>query len=210
MKKILITASRILREHALTLAMIIGAIVSITIAGFAKFADECERVPDEVLRLHILAESNSKEDQAFKYELRDFILANFTQELGDCDSLESARIKSEELLPLIEKSAQNFAARSDITAEITRMYFPTRVYGSGAPHNSLTLPAGNYTALRIVIGEGNGDNWWCVMFPLLCVSAVTDNTQAVDVISVPEPIKEKDTPKVKFAVFELFAGIFKK
>jgi len=196
----------LLKKHTLTFAMIIGAVVSILVAGFTAFATECERIPEEVLRLHILAESNSYEDQRFKYELRDYILENFTQEFVECDTLASAKQTGRWLLPEIESTAQQFADEKNyitkINAEITKMYFPTRVY------SNQTLPAGNYTALRVTIGEGEGDNWWCVMFPLLCVPAVSESEQEVtSAIALPEVVD--DVPQVKFAVFEVFARWFK-
>ncbi|MCL2070750.1 MAG: stage II sporulation protein R [Oscillospiraceae bacterium] len=205
----------LLKKHALSIAMLAGAIASVAIAGFGSFAADCERIPDEVLRLHIIANSDSKEDQQFKYKLRDRILQNFTPILGECGTLESAKRTSESLLPEIEKLSREFAAENnyntEITAEITEMYFTTRVY------DNLTLPAGNYTALRITIGEGNGKNWWCVMFPLLCVPAVADNSEVetTDAINVRNASTEdgneaaNDAPKVKFAVFEFLSGFFK-
>jgi stage II sporulation protein R len=193
-----------LKKHALTLSMLIGAVISVMIAGFSSFAGECEKLPDSVLRLHIIANSDSKADQDFKLQLRDFILDNFSSQLQACDSLESACNAAEDLLEEIQIKATEFALLHDcetqIKAEITQMYFTTRIYDSG------TLPAGYYTALRITIGEGKGKNWWCVMFPLLCVPAVGE-TQAAPVINLPETVT--DSPKIKFAVFEFLSGLFK-
>ena len=192
----------VLKKHGLSFAMAVGAVVSVVVAGFGSFAEECERVSDEVLRLHIVAASNSPEDQQFKYELRDYILRTFSPVLGSHDSLEAAREKSMEALPEIERAAREFAAerfgdrlQPDINAQIVEMYFTTRVY------DGFTLPAGNYVALKIVVGEGQGDNWWCVMFPPLCVPAVGENA-AVDAINIP---KSANVPKVKFAVYEFLS-----
>jgi stage II sporulation protein R len=187
--------------------MFIGTVVTIMVAGFTSFASECERLPDTVLRLHVLAESNSEEDQDFKYKVRDYILENFTQPLSESETLEEANQTATELLVEIESSVQAYTNRDDIKAEITEMYFPTRVYDTG------TLPAGTYTALRITIGEGLGENWWCVMFPLLCLPAVTENQsepqakQVLPAVSLPEKVTE--SPKVKFALFEFFSGFFR-
>jgi stage II sporulation protein R len=124
--------------------------------------------------------------------------------LQACDSLESAEQASRRLLPEIERMSRELARRFDynaeITAEITKMYFTTRVY------ENMTLPAGNYTALRITVGEGRGENWWCVMFPLLCVPAVSEQ-EAKTAINLPESVTE--SPRVKFAVFELLSGLFR-
>ncbi|MCL2036436.1 MAG: stage II sporulation protein R [Oscillospiraceae bacterium] len=194
----------LLKNHSLALAMLCGTVVAVLIAAFNAFADECERIPEGVLRLHIIAESDSAEDQDFKLELRDYILANFAHELQGCDTLESAVAVGTELLPQIQAAAQGFAYESGydkaITAEITEMYFTTRKY------ENVTLPAGNYTALRITIGAGEGENWWCVMFPLLCLPACSES-QAAPVINLPET--NSDNPRIKFAIFELMTGLFR-
>jgi stage II sporulation protein R len=201
MKNLLNAGKRVLLEHSLTLAMLIGAVVAVAVSSFASFAKECERLPEVVLRLHIIAESDSVQDQQLKYEVRDFVLENFAPLLQECDSLESATEKSRELLSEIESASREHFSRDDICAQITQMYFPTRRYDSG------TLPAGNYTALRITIGEARGENWWCVMFPVLCIPAVTydDSTPA---INLPESVT--DSPKIKFAVFEFFSNLVKR
>jgi stage II sporulation protein R len=88
--------------------------------------------------------------------------------------------------------------------EIAEIFFTTRRYDVGG--ESFTLPAGTYTALRIVIGEGQGDNWWCVMFPTLCLPAVTE-PGVESAITVPE--KSGGSPQVRFAIFEFFSRMFK-
>jgi stage II sporulation protein R len=194
---------KFLQKHTLTLSMLLGAIVSVAVAGFASFAAECERIPAGILRLHILAESDSPADQAAKYALRDYILAEFADDLADCDTLEQAHARSLELLPEIEQSARSFAERDDISAEITQMFFPTRVYGRQ------TLPAGNYAALRITIGEGNGRNWWCIMFPALCLPAVSANSDNEVTPAINMPPEQEQKPQVRFAVYEMFARRFR-
>jgi stage II sporulation protein R len=119
--------------------------------------------------------------------------------------LESAVQKCEKILPLIEEGAREFALSQgydeEITAEITKMRFNTRVY------DTATLPAGEYTALRIRVGEAKGKNWWCVMFPALCLPAVSEpKSDTVPVINLPETVQ--DSPKIKFAVFEFLSVFF--
>jgi stage II sporulation protein R len=194
------TMKNILKRHGLDLAMLIGAAAAIAVAGFASFVLECERIPDGVLRLHIVAESDSEQDQQLKYQIRDHILESFAGQLQDSDSLEESVEKSRELLPQIESAARRLAEREDITAEITEMYFTTRKYDTG------TLPAGTYTALRITIGDGNGGNWWCVMFPALCLPAVSE-PRTVSVINLPDSVT--DSPRIKFALFEFLNSFFK-
>jgi stage II sporulation protein R len=195
----------LLKNHSLSLSMLIGAVAAITVAGFTAFAQECERLPAGIFRLHILAESDSEQDQRLKYELRDYILSEFAEQLQDFDSVEAAVEKSRELLPEIQQKSQEFTNKS-VYVEITEAYFPTRVYNSDGAPRSATLPAGTYTALKITIGEGRGENWWCVMFPALCLPAVTE-TQSVPVFNMPESVT--DSPRVKFAVFEFLSSRFR-
>ncbi|MCL1881228.1 MAG: stage II sporulation protein R [Oscillospiraceae bacterium] len=198
------------KESTLTIAMLVGTLSTFALASFTAFARSSEHVPNEILRLHILADSNSEEDQAFKYQLRDYVLENISPKLENSRDLDCAIERSNKLLPQIQSMTHEFAYSNsnnannhEITTELVEMYFTTRRYGN------ITLPAGNYQALRIVIGSGEGDNWWCVMFPLLCVSAFTENP-AHDVIEVPDCVAEasENTSQVKFALFEFFSGLF--
>ena len=189
----------LLKTHGLDISMLIGTICAIAVASFISFAQECEKLPLGILRLHIIAESNSEQDQQLKYELRDYILDEFASRLQDSDCLEAVLAKSHELLPEIREKSLEFTNMA-VSAEITTMYFPTRRYDTG------TLPAGNYTALRLVIGEGNGENWWCVMFPALCLPAVSE-TNTVPALNVPETVT--DSPRVRFAVFEFLSGLIR-
>ncbi|MCL2634716.1 MAG: stage II sporulation protein R [Oscillospiraceae bacterium] len=187
------------------LAMIIGALVAVSVSAFAGFAEECEQISDNVLRLHIIAESDSVEDQQFKYELRDYILETFSPQLADCNSVEAARARSVELVHEIRAEANGFAQSRnydrEIVVDVIDMYFVTRVY------ESVTMPAGNYAALRITVGSGGGENWWCVMFPPLCLPAVTANDEEVETIYFADN-SENDTPKIKFAIYEFFSRRF--
>jgi stage II sporulation protein R len=199
----------LLKAHALTLSLLIGAVATFAIAGFTAFADESEQLPEQILRLHIMAESNSDADQAFKYALRDFVLENFSREFAAADSLDTARELSVMLLDEIGQAATAFARESDVKAdisvEVTEMFFTTRRYETS--EGTFTLPAGTYTALRIIIGEGEGDNWWCVMFPALCVPAVSEKaSRPTSTVTVPEVADE--APQIRFAIFEAFARWF--
>jgi len=195
------------KVHGLNISMIIGAVCAILTSSFASFAEECEQVSENVLRLHIIAESDSEADQHFKIQLRDYILETFSPQLAGYDSVEAARAGCIELLPVIEAAANEFAIHNSqfITAEVTDMYFTTRVY------ENVTMPAGNYSALRLVIGEGGGENWWCVMFPPLCLPAVTRSEPASEIYYTPAMASNLESGKteVKFAVFEWLSKRFK-
>lgn len=122
----------------------------------------------EYLRIHVRANSNAESDQAVKYAVRDEIVQQLTPILKDCHSKAEAREKLRANLALITGTAKsvlenhgyNYGAKSTLRFE----EFPTRVY------NSLTLPSGCYEALIVELGEGKGDNWWCVVYPPLCFS----------------------------------------
>ncbi|MCL2754742.1 MAG: stage II sporulation protein R [Oscillospiraceae bacterium] len=202
-----------LQKHSLTLALLAGIAATFAIAAFTAFARESERAPDEVLRLHVMAESNSDADQAFKLQVRDFVLANFALEFADTDSLSAARVQALELLPAMEQELNLFArekgVESEISVELTEMFFTTRSYTR--EFGGETLPAGTYSALRVIIGSGEGENWWCVMFPMLCLPAVSsaEEPPAQSVIApAPAPAENSPRPQVKFAIFEALSRRF--
>ena len=149
------------------LALIAGLLAAILITPLAGFGQDCAAVRGEVLRLHILANSDSAEDQALKLQVRDAVLAECGSLFGSAQTSEEAESLTAEHLVRLEEIARRTvgeAGRSDpVRAELVHMYFETRTYGD------VTLPAGYYDALRITIGDAAGKNWWCVMFPPLCL-----------------------------------------
>lgn len=128
----------------------------------------------QVLRLHVVANSDSEEDQALKLLARDAVLELASQLLdGVSDRARAEEILSAHLDELAQAGAEALAAQgcSDpVTAEIADQWFPTREYAT------FSLPAGQYRALRITIGAGAGRNWWCVVFPPLCLGSVTEES----------------------------------
>jgi stage II sporulation protein R len=138
------------------------------------------------IRLHILANSDDAEDQALKLKVRDAILEQTRGWFDDAKSLDDSRrvlfSRMDELERNAERVMQEAGKRQPVKAYYGAYIFPDRCYGS------LILPAGEYEALRLVIGEGKGSNWWCVVFPPLCV---TEETASAEVwereTSVPAP-----------------------
>ena len=126
----------------------------------------------DTLRLHILAASDSEEDQALKLAVRDGILAEYSAELSEVGDLEDARAALEARLPDIIATAERIVAEAGydyrVTASLGEEWYDTRDYGE------LSLPRGVYTSLIIKIGEGQGRNWWCVMYPPMCLDLATD------------------------------------
>ena len=127
---------------------------------------------DDTLRLHILAASDSEEDQALKLAVRDGILAEYSAELSEVGDLEDARAAIEARLPDIIATSERIVAEAGydyrVMASLGEEWYDTRDYGE------LSLPRGVYTSLIIKIGEGQGRNWWCVMYPPMCLDLATD------------------------------------
>lgn len=158
-----------------TAILIGGMILAVLISNAVSFINDgmkLERLRGSVLRLHILANSDSEEDQRLKLLVRDALLEQSPEIFGESDSLMEAEIAAAEKLPEIERIAKKTLAENgcicDVKATLSDAYFDERVYGD------ITMPAGKYRALRVEIGEAEGHNWWCVMYPPLCIPAVSD------------------------------------
>ena len=146
----------------------------------AVFAKGCEQLYDGVLRLHILANSDKEEDQALKLKVRDRVLQT-AHELGlghGCDSMEEILQQAEEMLPQLVEAAQNEVyqngSNQQVRACVTTMYFDTREY------ESFTMPAGEYRTVRFTLGSGQGHNWWCVLFPQMCLPVAFEEPVEAD------------------------------
>lgn len=150
----------------------LGLIFSIVMLAALPLEGEAA-LYDSVIRLHVLAASDTEQDQAVKLAVRDAILETYGEALA-AESEEAAAARVEALLPAIEATANATLATHGVphTAKVsfTEESYPVRVYGD------LTFPAGVYHSLRVVIGEGEGQNWWCVLFPPLCLGAATEET----------------------------------
>lgn len=155
------------------LALVLGLLV--TLCTGAWLGREQAELAGQVIRLHVIANSDSEKDQALKLEVRDRILERAQALYPEHATLEEARAALEESLPELSRIGEQTvkAAGYDypVTAELTQCWFPTKEY------EDFALPAGDYTALRIVIGEGEGQNWWCVAFPPLCLGAASQSVE---------------------------------
>ena len=163
------------KEHGYKLkffeiALLIGLAVFLTSGALAlRTQDE---LADKVVRLHVLANSDSEEDQALKLRVRDAVLEQATAILEQSADLREAESRLRgQLLELERIAAKEIAAEGydyPVTVNLENTDFPTKEY------DGFTLPAGEYLALRVIIGEGKGQNWWCVVFPPLCTAASAD------------------------------------
>ena len=158
------------RLHIWEIALLIGMAVFL-ISGAVSLQNQ-DQLADKVVRLHILANSDSEEDQALKLRVRDRVLERATELLEQTGDRREAADVLQSHLPELERIAaeeiSDCGYEYDVTAEVANTMFPTKEY------DGFTLPAGEYLALRIIIGEGNGHNWWCVVFPPLCTTAAAD------------------------------------
>ena len=152
------------------IALLLG--VAVCLLSGAKALHTQDELADKVVRLHVLANSDSEEDQALKLQVRDAVLDRAEDLLAQSSSRAEAEGKLRGQLLEFERLAEAVVREAgydyEVTAELTDTEFPTREY------EGFTLPAGEYLALRILIGEAAGRNWWCVVFPPLCTAATAD------------------------------------
>ncbi len=189
-------------KHIFKISVALGLIISIAALNFTAFARDCREIRKNTLRLHVLANSNSEEDQALKLLVRDRIL----KETGDiflgCENRDESIRLAEENMDSILRAAREEIKKAgkdyDVTAEICEMFFETRTYGD------VTMPAGRYEAFRVKIGKSEGKNWWCVLFPPLCLPSCTSDNSTLDML---EPMREDGGYKVKFYLVELLERI---
>ena len=168
---------------------------------------------DRVVRLHVLANSDSEADQALKLTVRDRILEVAEPLLETVSDREEARTTLETALPELERAAEETIAAAGydygVTARLEETEFPTREY------EGFALPAGEYLALRVVIGAGAGQNWWCVVFPPLCAAASEDVPEVAVAAGLTEDqvslITEEDQSyKLKFKAVEWWNALRQK
>ena len=152
------------------LALMLGLLIAM--AAGSWLGQEQRELSDRIIRLHVIANSDSQEDQALKLAVRDRVLAQAETLYPPNASLEEARAALEGNLNLLAAAGQAVVEEQGcpypVTVQLTDCWFPTKEY------EGFALPAGNYTALRVTIGEGRGKNWWCVAFPPLCLGAASE------------------------------------
>ncbi len=127
-------------------------------------------IAEKTVRLHVVANSDSREDQSLKLQVRDAVLQQVSALTENCQSAQEAKQTIGANLPLIEEAAKQ-VCDEQIKVSLEKEMFETRYY------DTFTLPAGEYPSLRVSIGEGKGKNWWCVVFPSLCVPATSDSVE---------------------------------
>ena len=161
------------KAPVMLLSLMIGLAAAVVWGGWAL--REQQELADKVVRLHILANSDSKEDQALKLQVRDVVLTRAEELLRASDGRSEAetmlREHLRELTQVAQTAVQEQGYGYSVRTELANTVFPTRAY------EDFSLPAGNYLALRVIIGEGGVKNWWCVVFPPLCSQSSADLAQ---------------------------------
>ena len=204
-------------DHRAKRRRILRGFALLTLCGFLwsliSFQARCAGIRGEVLRLHVIANSDSEEDQAAKLAVRDALLAAGADIF---DGSASAADAEAALIPRL--NALTDCARGvlrergmayDAAIMVDEAYFNTRSY------DEITLPAGRYRAVRVILGEGGGENWWCVMFPPLCLPAAERKSPAASldaVLNGGELRLVTSNPKVeiRFKVVELWEGLMER
>ena len=155
-----------------------------------------------LVRLHVIAVSDDEYEQSLKLRVRDGVLSYISPKLRDVKSAQQAQeiIKNE--LDGIKAAAESSAEGRSVEVTLSQEYYPTRNY------EKFSLPAGKYQSLRVILGEGEGHNWWCVVFPPLCISAA-EQEQAVESMSedMRGIVTEEDGYRCKFRIVELWGEV---
>lgn len=186
-------------------------LLSLWLCCFSSFAKNCDTIRQDTLRLHILANSDSQEDQELKLKVRDQILEETSAVFLNAKTREDAILAAQNAMPQILETARKVIGDEGfsypVSGAVERVYFNTRQY------ENAILPAGVYDAVQIRIGDAEGKNWWCVLFPPLCVGAAlpkdTEETfPAGEVLGEIDEISIEFVPK--FAAVEWVEEIAEK
>lgn len=183
---------------------ILAAILFSLVLSMCTINTECREIRSSILRLHVLANSDSTEDQELKLKVRDRLLevseTTYSQAKTKQDAVQATQASLDMLKNEATTVIQSNGYSYPVNVSLETCYFNTRTYGN------ITLPAGNYQALRVVIGKGQGHNWWCVMFPPLCVSAASETeAELKDVLSREQlELVEGDGYEIRFKCVEMY------
>ncbi|NLK51978.1 MAG: stage II sporulation protein R [Syntrophomonadaceae bacterium] len=157
-----------------------GVFLPVNGTRLSGLADKDIPARDDLIRLHVIANSDTEEDQALKYMVRDAVVEDLTPKLQQARGITESRLivqaNLDHLKNMVVESIEGQGYHYPVQVQMGFFDFPTRCYGE------LTLPAGRYEAVRVVIGQGEGANWWCVLFPPLCfINVATGNSEPSEV-----------------------------
>ena len=180
--------------------------VLLTAVDLAVPAEEVD-VYDTVIRLHVLAQSDSEEDQAVKLLVRDAIVGECAQLFSQTDNTEDALSQIAQAATDMESIANRVLQENGFSYRATAVFgretYPTREY------DGVSFPAGEYYSLRILLGEGEGQNWWCCLFPPLCLSASSDEKlDSIGIDTSSGKVFTKKKYRIRFKLLEWFSCFF--
>ena len=189
----------------LYMKILVATVVVSVLFSTLTFESACSELQNDVFRLHILANSDDECDQSLKLYVRDTILDSCSPLYDDVKTKEEAKSITKSNLPLIISTAQKAVYDKgydyEVKACVTKAFFDTRYY------ENFTMPAGVYETLQIEIGEGKGKNWWCVMYPTLCVGAASDVSMKEDLSEGEYNVIVAEDVEYKFKIVECFEKI---
>lgn len=191
-------------KKKIRISLIFGLICAICLSFF-NFNLLCDDLRQNVLRLHIIANSDSEADQALKLKIRDAILSETGSLFANSQSLEEANLKTEQHLKNFEDIANRVINESgfgyDATVSLGERFFETRHY------ENFTLPAGNYRSLIINLGESKGKNWWCVIYPTVCLPAASGDLRDTVNNKSAHIAEHSERYIIRFKIVEIFEKI---
>ena len=191
-------------KKKIRISLIFGLICAICLSFF-NFNLLCDDLRQNVLRLHIIANSDSEADQELKLKIRDAILSETGSLFANSQSLEEANLKTEQHLKNFEEIANRVINESgfcyDATVSLGERFFETRHY------ENFTLPAGNYRSLIINLGESKGKNWWCVIYPTVCLPAASGDLRDTVNNKSAHIAEHSERYIIRFKIVEIFEKI---
>lgn len=194
------------------LLMTVMLLLAATLAIAVLPTEQDAAIYEDTLRLHILANSDSEDDQELKYGIRDKLLEKYGNRLGSSDSPEEAKKNINAMIPEIKTDVDKWISdagynyKSEVTLGVE--WYDTREY------DNFTLPKGYYTSLQVMIGEAEGKNWWCVMYPPLCLDIATESAPKDDAVlgytKEEYSLITNEGYNVKFKLLEVLSDAFSK
>ncbi len=192
------------------LSLLIGlilAVLTMLLSGFTEFGKECGQINGKLLRLHVIADSDNETDQQIKLAVRDRILEQCGDLLWCGENKEQAKTDISTRLPEIEAAANRVLNDKGCAytahASIENRWFNTRTY------DEVTLPAGRYDALCIRLGQAQGKNWWCVVFPPMCLPSASEEEELAEFLTPDELriVTDHGSYTIRFKLWEIYQRI---
>lgn len=186
---------------------ILAALLFSMIFSLAGFEAKCNDLKQNILRLHIIANSDSAEDQALKLKIRDELLKKSNGLFETAGNKEQAIELVNENTDFLKEVAHEVLLKEGknqpVSISVGKAYFDTRVY------DNFTLPAGEYEAVRVLIGKAEGKNWWCVMFPSMCVPAAEKEHKLTEAVNEKSAEIAENAPRyeMRFKIIEWYEAV---